>query len=218
MITINENNNTSKHLNQYDYGQILRVYGTLPRNLEVHFSLQETGGESVRRIGTETDGAIEVEIPNAMLENNGTTQNYYIYVFLYVHEDNSGETVRRIKVFVKSRPKPGEYLPPDDPDFAEQLIAIVMAEREKAETAKEEAEAWTHGHEKYPEMDRDNARLYAGQAKESADNAKQVATKNGFAKMQIEEDGNLYLYRTDNITESLDFNINENGELEVSMS
>ena len=221
MITVNitgEYNYASDHLDQYDYGQILRLCGALPSPVEVQFSLQKTGGEAPRRLGTLVDGAIEVDIPDEMLRNNDTTQNYYIYAFAYIRNDTSGETTHRIVIPVKSRPKPGEYLPPDQPDFPEQLIASVMEEREKAETARTEAEAWAHGHDNYPEMDEDNAKFYAEQASESANDAQQAAAKNGYVMMRIEEDGNLYAYRTDNLTESLDFNINDNGELEVSMS
>ena len=35
----------------------------------------------------------------------------------------------------------------------------------RAEKAQEQAEAWTHGHEKHPECDTDNAKYYAEQAK-----------------------------------------------------
>lgn len=169
MITVNitgENTYADKHLDQYDYGQILRMYGDLPSPVEVQFSLKKTGGEAPRRLGTEVDGAIEVEIPDEMLRNNDTTQNYQIYVFLYVRDETSGETTHRIVIPVKSRPKPGNYLPPEPKDYGEQLIASVMAEREKAETARLESEAWAHGHENYPENDKDNARYYAEQAKE----------------------------------------------------
>lgn len=175
MITVNitgEYNYASDHLDQYDYGQILRLCGELPSPVEVQFSLQKTGGEAPRRLGTEVDGAIEVEIPDEMLRNNDTTHNYQIYAFVYVRDETSGETTHRIVIPVKSRPKPGNYLPPEPKDYGEQLIASVMKERTKAEIAREESEAWAHGHENYPERDEDNARYYAEQAKKASEEAK----------------------------------------------
>ena len=65
---------TAAGLWQYDYGQILRLQGIkLPTAVEIHFSLQEKGGESVTRIGTTKDGVTDVVIPDSMLENDDTT-------------------------------------------------------------------------------------------------------------------------------------------------
>lgn len=80
-----------------------------------------------------------------------------------------------------------------------------------ADTRATESESWAHGHKLYPERDKDNAKYYA-------DQAKQVATKNGFCHMEIREDGHLYLSRTENIVQSLDFKINDKGRLGVMMS
>ena len=143
MITVNivrDDEIISDYVNQYDFGQKLRMYGALPSPLEVHFSLNKTGGEADRRIGTLVHGAIEVDVPDKMLENDGKIGDYFIYAFLYVHEETSGETIYRISIPVKARPKPGDYLPPDQPDFAEQLIGTVVAERKKAEAHAKEAE------------------------------------------------------------------------------
>ena len=54
----------SDELQQYDYGQILRIQGLdLPPAPEIHFSLQESGGEALRRIGNTVYGVTEVQIP-----------------------------------------------------------------------------------------------------------------------------------------------------------
>lgn len=79
-----------------------------------------------------------------------------------------------------------------------------------ATDAKNEAESWAHGHADYPDRNADNARYYA-------EMAKQVATKNGFCRMDIDENGHLILERTDNIKDSLDFRLDEKGHLEVMM-
>lgn len=49
---------------QYDYGQILRLQGkNLPKAVEVHFSLNETGGDAITKVGVTTDGVAEVQVP-----------------------------------------------------------------------------------------------------------------------------------------------------------
>lgn len=92
---------------QYDYGQILRIQGlNLPRAVEMHFSLEETGGTSVTRIGTTKDSVTDVPIPDSMLENEESDQNYNVYAFVFLTDTNSGNTEYRIKIPVKARPKP----------------------------------------------------------------------------------------------------------------
>lgn len=92
---------------QYDYGQILRIQGlNLPRAVEIHFSLEETGGTSVTRIGTTKDSVTDVPIPDSMLENEESDQNYNVYAFVFLTTRNSGSTEYRIKISVKARPKP----------------------------------------------------------------------------------------------------------------
>ena len=92
---------------QYDYGQILRIQGLdLPKVVEIHFSLEETGGTSVTRIGTTKDSVTDVPIPDSMLENEESDQNYNVYAFVFLTTRNSGSTEYRIKIPVKARPKP----------------------------------------------------------------------------------------------------------------
>ena len=92
---------------QYDHGQILRIQGlTLPAAVEIHFSLSDTGGEAVTRIGITKDNVTDVIIPDSLLENNGATENYNIYAFVYITDPGSGETEYKITISVKSRPKP----------------------------------------------------------------------------------------------------------------
>lgn len=52
-------------------------------------------------------------------------------------------------------------------------------------------------------------------AEEWAELAQQVATDNGYAQMYIDDDGTLYLARTTNIVDKLDFDLTSDGELEV---
>ena len=92
---------------QYDHGQILRIQGlTLPAAVEIHFSLTDTGGEAVTRVGITKDNVTDVIIPDSLLENDGATENYNIYAYIYLTEPGSGETEYKITISVKSRPKP----------------------------------------------------------------------------------------------------------------
>lgn len=188
---------------QYDYGQILRLQGkNLPKAVEVHFSLNETGGDAITKVGVTTDGVAEVQVPDELLENGGTTFNYNVYAFVYVEDGTSGNTEYRIKIPVQARPKPSNHVTPDNTDtdpFGDAVKAVNDA-AERAETSER------------------NAKEYADNASESAEQAKQVATKNGFCKLEIDESGHLKLHRTDNIIDSLDFRLTEKGSLEVMMS
>ena len=250
---------------QYDYGQILRIHGLdLPQAVEIQFSYREKGGVTENRIGTTKDGVTEVQIPDAMLKNNGTTQDYAIWVFIYVTDETSGNTVYRIKLYVDSRPAPGEVGEDSDElhilDEAVNAVNAAAGRAENAESnakeyvadakkasseasesaekaksdreaveklkvnfdtatesilktasdARDEAKSWAHGRAGYPDRDKDNAMYYS-------EAAKQVATKNGFCRMEIDENGHLILERTENMKDSLDFRLNENGHLEVMM-
>lgn len=92
---------------QYDYGQVLRIQGlTLPPAVEIHFSLTDAGGESITRVGVTKDNVTDVIIPDSLLENEESDQNYNIYAFVFLTTRNSGNTEYRIKIPVKARPKP----------------------------------------------------------------------------------------------------------------
>lgn len=117
---------------QYDHGQILRIQGlTLPAAVEIHFSLTDTGGESVTRIGITKDNVTDVIIPNSMLENDGATENYNIYAYIYLTEPGSGETKYKITISVKSRPKPEGTGPTT---WEEVLKAVNQIANEKADS------------------------------------------------------------------------------------
>lgn len=160
---------TAAGLWQYDYGQILRLQGIkLPTAVEIHFSLQEKGGESVTRIGTTRDGVTDVVIPDSMLENDATTMDYKIYAFVYLADSESGRTEYKVSMSVKSRPKPESFERQEDGELFRKAISEVNKSADSALQSKKEAEAWAHGHESYPDRDQDNAKYYANQAKDEA--------------------------------------------------
>lgn len=163
-----ETSTTVNSLDQYDYGAILRIQGlNLPPAVEIHFCLQKTGGVAPRRVGTTKDGVTDVVIPDSMLENNDTTQDYNIYAWVYLTDETSGSTERRITMKVRSRSKPEAFDRPEDAELFREAIAAVNEASERAEDAEKSAEAWVHGHEDYPERDEDNAAYYAGVAKDA---------------------------------------------------
>lgn len=122
---------------QYDYGQVLRIQGlNLPTAVEIHFSYQRTGGEAKTRIGMTKDGVTDVVIPDSMLENQDTDEDYKIYAFVYVTDDSSGQTEYCITMNVQSRPKPEAFDRPEDGEIFKEAIQAV---RESADQAAESA-------------------------------------------------------------------------------
>lgn len=110
---------------QYDYGQVLRIQGlSLPPAIEIHFSLQETGGEAITRIGVTSDGVTDVVIPDSILDGAGAIDDYFAYAFIYPSDDSSGQTEYRIEISVKSRPKPEGYKGSGDDTMGAVMKAV----------------------------------------------------------------------------------------------
>ena len=131
---------------QWDYGQQLRIEGLhLPTAVEIHFALQETGGEAITRVGTTKDGITTVTIPDSMLEGNGTAwtadKAYNIYAWVYLSDKSSGETIKRITMQVKSRPKPEAFEAPGDGEIFREAIEAVNDAAKRAEEAGDKAAA-----------------------------------------------------------------------------
>lgn len=125
---------------QYNYGQVLRIQGgNLQKAQEIQFALEETGGESVPRIGITRDGVTDVVIPDTMLENNDSEVDYPVYVFIYNRDETSGETVDKFVLNVLSRSKPEHTGGSDDGDAFGKVIEEVNNSAERAETAEKQA-------------------------------------------------------------------------------
>lgn len=129
---------------QWDYGQQLRIEGLhLPTAVEIHFALQETGGEAIPRVGTTKDGVTTVTIPDSMLEGNRATwtadKAYNIYAWVYLSDKSSGETIKRITMQVKSRPKPEAFEAPGDGEIFREAIEAVNDAAKRAEEAGDKA-------------------------------------------------------------------------------
>lgn len=127
---------------QWNYGQILRIQGgNLPKVVEVHFSLQDKGGDSITRIGTTIDGATDVPIPDSFLENGGRAQDYKIYAFIYLEDGTAGNTEYKIEMSVKSRPKPEVPGTPEEPELFRETVKAVNAAADRAEQSEQNAKA-----------------------------------------------------------------------------
>lgn len=158
-----------EELDQYDYGQILRIQGlNLPPAVEIHFALQKTGGTSKTRIGITKDGVTDVPIPDSMLENGDTEDDYSIYAFIYITDETSGQTEYRITLRVKARPKPEVPGGGDNPDIFHEVMETVREAMEAAAESERQAEGWAHGSEDLPERLQDNAKYYSEQAREDS--------------------------------------------------
>ena len=166
---------------QWDYGQILRIQGlNLPSAVEIHFSLDEHGGEAARRIGVTKDGVTDVPIPDSMVENESAyCDSYYFFAYIYLTDETSGNTEYKIRAKVSTRSKPEAFNKPEDEELFRQAIDAVGKSADRAEDAEKSAEAWAHGREDHPDQAEDNAKYYADQAanlrKETAADKAEVA-------------------------------------------
>lgn len=115
-----------KDIWQWDYGQILRIQGlSLPTAVEIHFSLDEHGGEAVRRIGVTKDGVTDVPIPDSMVENESAYgDSYYFFAYIYLTDETSGNTEYKIRAKVSTRSKPEGYLSGGNDTFAAILKTV----------------------------------------------------------------------------------------------
>ena len=168
-----------KDIWQWNYGQILRIDGlNLPEAVEVHFSLDETGGEAKRRIGVTKEGVTDVRIPDFIVEADRST-NYTAYAFIYVADREYGNTVKKIAMEITSRPRPEAFIKPCEKDLFDDAIEATRESLSGSREAAELAEAWAHGREDHPDQAEDNAKYYADQAanlrKETAADKAEVA-------------------------------------------
>lgn len=201
---------TASEVWQWDYGQKLRIEGLeLPTAVQVQFSLNEYIGKAHPRVGTTIDGICTVTIPDSMLENDGTALNYNIFAFIYLTSPGSGETEYKIIIPVKARPEPEVRATTDSGLTLDEAVNAVNGAAEDAQAYAALAESWAVGGTgTRPGEDYNNSMYYA-------EMAKQAATEKGFVSFEIVYPGILHMYITENLTSSIDFEINSNGELEV---
>ena len=184
MITaVFQNNDDYAHaygLWQWDYGQELRIQGLhLPAAVEIHFALTETGGEAITRVGTTKDGITTVTIPDSMLEGNRAAwtaeKAYNIYAWIYLSDQKSGETIKRITMQVKSRPKPEAFDAPEAGEIFREAIEAVNDAAKRAEDAGDKAIAAADEAEKAATQTAEHLEAVQGLAEQVEINADTVA-------------------------------------------
>lgn len=157
---------------QYDIRQVLVIQGVdgLPERFRVDFCNE---GDSTTKPMIGTNG--EVEIPDEYLRTGKTVK---AYIILAGEDAEAVETRLEADIPVRRRPTPTDVEPtPEEQSVIDQLIADLNSAVGEAEQKAEDAEAWavgerdgvpvTPGDETYE----NNAKYYAGQAEDSADEA-----------------------------------------------
>ena len=205
---------------QYAIGQVLQIEGLdLPQTFHVDFSNYETKSSS--KPSTGSDAA--VSIPGEYLRTG-----LPVYAFIVLSEgtdDAATEYVAQIPV--RRRPQPTDIAPdPEEQSVIDELIAELNDGVEAAEACAEEAaghaddaedsamlaESWAVGGTGTREdEDNDNAKHYAELAAMGAE-------ESGYAWFDVhDDDGHMYVYISDNLSEDVSFAINEStGHLEVT--
>ena len=205
---------------QWNYGQILRIQGgNLPKAMEVHFSLEETSGTSVTRIGTAVDGVTEAPIPDSLLENNNCSQDYTIYAYIYLEDGTAGRTEYEIAIPVKARTKPEVPGTPEEPELFRETVKAVNDAADRAEQAEQNAKASAT-----------EAGKYAAGASESADAAKKTKEdalrevgekkQEAIEAIQKQEEtsvGKIINHTDDEIQRILNQTVESKGELEQTI-
>lgn len=150
---------------QWDYGRVLQIKGVeLPSVVEVHYSID--GSPGMTRIGVTNDGITEVPIPDSMLENNSVICDYVIYAYIYITDDTSGQTVKKINLLVKGRQKPESFEKPEEIEMFHEVINLVNDKAEEAESNARLSQSWAVGGTGVrPGEDTDNAMYYLQECK-----------------------------------------------------
>lgn len=100
-------------LYQYDYGQSMEFSGCqVVDGTEVHFFQGEYGCRTEVKEN-------RTEIPDYLLSNSKT-----ILVYLYVVNDTSGETIKKITMLILPREKPPDYVDPAVPADYSRLLPL----------------------------------------------------------------------------------------------
>lgn len=185
-----ENNETVKYVSglyQYNKGQVLRITGlNLPQIVEIDFALEETGSVAKREVGITENGITEVRIPNYFLINDDIGIDYTIYVFVTITNNEVGETVKVIKLQVKSRSKPEQMETPEDKDPFQEVINTVGG-------FAKESKRWAIGDENVPGSEKDNAKYYSEESKKIEENVRKEGGKflTGIAEENKKADKNI---------------------------
>ena len=217
---------------QYDVKQILVISGLdLPEYYEVDFC-NEGDEQTITMVGS----ASGVEIPDEFLLDGRNVKGY-----LVIQGEDAGavETRYEITIPVNRRPRRSDIEPtPAEQQQIDQLIenmnAAVTRSEAAAETAAAEveaagasaeesdksaqdAEAWAVGQRNGVDVEPTDE-TYQNNSKFYSELAAQGAEESGYAWFDVhDDDGHMYVYISDNLSEDVSFAIDEfTGHLEVT--
>lgn len=95
---------------QYDYGQLIEIDGIVIRDgTAIHFAQGEKTIEGTIRNN-------QVAIPDYFLQFAEP-----INAYVFVVDENSGETIARVTLDIQARDRPPDYVTPDEPSYTRLL-------------------------------------------------------------------------------------------------
>ena len=113
-------------LKQWNKGQKLEISGLhIDKDVEVHFSLSQYDGVAKRMLGKMVDGILHTYIPAFIMEGPeyicAGAGTYSAYAWVYVSDEESAETIRKMEFVIEARAKPDDYAAPEDKDVIQAL-------------------------------------------------------------------------------------------------
>ena len=124
-----EHNITVPGLTQWDYGQVLMIHGLeAAGKVEVHYAECRQRKEAIIDVPKSQDGILSSRVPNKLLESGED-----LCAYIYIADEDSGETVRTIILPVKRRQKPGDYDAPAEKNLLRQLMERVNGKADSIE-------------------------------------------------------------------------------------
>lgn len=106
IVTVKKDRYEAEALYQWDVNQTLQVFGlSLASVPEVHFTHGGMGAAIVRQASMDASGVVSVQIPNSLLQ-----KGYMITAFICGYTGGTFETLYKIDIPVKPRPRPADYV------------------------------------------------------------------------------------------------------------
>lgn len=110
------NDLVTENLYQWDTYQTLKISGIDFASVapKVHFANKKSTEALVVNGVLQSDGSVEVSIPNTLL-----AEKYHILAYIYTNTGLTSKTIKSITIPIIARLKPSEYFQPTDEDIAE---------------------------------------------------------------------------------------------------
>ena len=118
---------------QWGYGYVQNItLNELDGDVEVHYSLQESGGTAVVVMPTVENNVITVDVPDFLFAKESTA-DYKAYAFIYTKGEKSGDTIKKIIMHIDARPKPeGFVFTEDDKRVYDELKDAIDKQAEQS--------------------------------------------------------------------------------------